>query len=70
MNLSISLIAQAIAAWMLVSTILIWFVARAKTNAPVMHAFSGFFLAIIPPLSLIYLLVLLLKKDEKEESFS
>ncbi len=42
---------------------LAYYLGRRKTQNPVLAGFVGAFLAIIPPLGLIYLAVLLLKKD-------
>lgn len=47
-----------------------YYLGRRKTQNPVLTGFLGAFLGVIPPLGLIYLVVLLLKRDVVSSSLA
>jgi len=49
--------------WVLLQTVLIYFLAKKKTQTPVIATVIGFLLSLLPPIGLIYLVVLVLKND-------
>lgn len=51
--------------FMLLISILSYYLGKRKTNTPMLATFIGMFLAFIPPLALIYLIVLVVKSDIK-----
>jgi hypothetical protein len=57
------LFGQVIAVWIIIATVLTYFLAKRKTQTPVIATILGFFLSFMPPLSMIYLIVLVLKND-------
>lgn len=61
MNINSLIFAELIV--VLIIGFLAYYLGRRKTQNPVLAGFLGALLAIIPPLGLIYLAVLLLKKD-------
>lgn len=63
MNISATLIGQLILVLMLVAGAFSYYLGRRKTQTPVLAALLGVVLAVIPPFALLYLLVLLFKKD-------
>ncbi|HCU64690.1 MAG TPA: hypothetical protein DF774_02900 [Rheinheimera sp.] len=63
MNISAIVIDQFIVVLMLVTGVFSYYLSRHKTQTPVLVAVPGMLLAVIPPFALLYLLVLLFKKD-------
>lgn len=65
MTLNIDFIGTFFLAFMSLIGILSYYLGRRKTNTPVLATFIGILLAFIPPLALIYLIVLVIKADVK-----
>lgn len=63
MNISATLIGQLIFVLKLVTGAFNYYLGCRKTQTPVLAALPGVVLAIIPPFALLYLLVLLFKRD-------
>jgi hypothetical protein len=63
MGINITFLGQIIAVWIVIATILTFFLAKRKTQTPIIATIIGFVLSFIPPVSMIYLIVLVLKKD-------
>ena len=49
--------------WVIFHTGVVYYLARRKTKNPMISTLVGFFLSIIQPIGLIYIVVLMLKKD-------
>lgn len=63
MNFNATLVGQVLIVFALVVGVLCYYFARGKTKNPTASALLGIFLSIIPPIGLIYLALLALKKD-------
>ncbi|WP_127022905.1 hypothetical protein [Rheinheimera mangrovi] len=63
MNLNATLVGQFIFIFALIMGAVCYYLGRRKTQTPVLASLLGVMLSIIPPLSLVYLVVLVLKKD-------
>lgn len=63
MAINAALLGQFVLIFALVMAAICFYLGRRKTPRPVFSAVVGFFLALVPPLVLVYLVVLLLKKD-------
>lgn len=63
MNINATLLGEFIALFALVMGAVCYYFGRRKTQAPVMTGLLGLVLSIIPPFGLVYLVVLVLKKD-------
>lgn len=63
MGINITFLGQIIAVWIVIATILTFFLAKRKTQTPIIATIIGFVLSFIPPVSMIYLIVLVLKND-------
>jgi len=63
MGISATVLGQVILAWVVIATILTYFLAKRKTQTPIMATVVGFLIAFIPPLSMIYIIALILKND-------
>jgi|TARA_R110000868_G_scaffold156442_4_gene383315 hypothetical protein len=63
MTLSPVLFAMAVLPFMIIVGVLGYYLGRRKTNTPVITAILGAIGGIIPPLGLIYLMLLTLKND-------
>lgn len=63
MEFNTTLLGQVIAAWIVIATVLTFFLAKRKTQTPIIATVIGFILSFIPPVSMIYLIVLVLKND-------
>lgn len=63
MNINITLVGQLIAIFAIIMAIVCFYLGKRKTQTPVLVSIIGFFSALVPPIALIYLLVLTLKKD-------
>ncbi|UJJ31945.1 hypothetical protein [Halopseudomonas maritima] len=68
MNINIALLGQVLAGWIVLATGLSAYLSVRKTQTPVLGSILGFVLAFIPPFSLLYLVVLVLKRDVKTAS--
>ena len=63
MDINTTLLGQVIGVWIVIATILTFFLAKRKTQTPIIATIIGFVLAFIPPVSMIYLIVMVLKND-------
>ncbi len=63
MEFNTTLLGQVIAAWVVIATVLTFILAKRKTQTPIIATIIGFILSFIPPVSMIYLIVLVLKND-------
>ena len=63
MNINATLAGQFLTIFILIVSLLSYFLGKRKTTTPKLAALIGAALSIIPPLGLIYLAVLVLKKD-------
>ncbi len=71
MDINAASVGQIVMAWVLIATALTYILAKRKTETPVLATVIGFFAALLPPISLIYIIVLVLKSDVvKNESTS
>ncbi|RUO58730.1 hypothetical protein [Pseudidiomarina insulisalsae] len=66
MNINMTVMGQFMAVFMLVVAALSYLLGKRKTHSPMIATAVGVLLALLPPLALIYLLVLALKKDVKK----
>lgn len=66
MNINATLFGQIIIVLAILMTVAGYYLGKRKTTTPVVTSVIGFFTAFIPPLSLIFLIVLVLKKDIEE----
>ena len=64
-----TILGQIILGWMVISSFLVFYLAKRKTGTPLMSVIINLLLSFIPLLSLIYIAVLSLKSDlvEKQE---
>jgi len=63
MNIGITVMAQILMVWIPVATFVSYILGKRKTESPKTTAFIGFLLSFIPPFSIIFLIILLLKRD-------
>jgi len=63
MEINITLLGQIVAVWIVIATVLTFVLAKRKTQTPIIATIIGFVLSFIPPVSMIYLIVLVLKND-------
>ena len=63
MNINGTLLGELIALLALIMAGVCYYLGRRKTQTPILAGFLGAVLTLIPPLGLIYLVVLVLKKD-------
>jgi hypothetical protein len=63
MNINATLLGEIILIAMMVIGILSYYLGKRKTNTPKIATLIGVLLSLIPPLGLIYLAALVLKKD-------
>ncbi|GAA0662483.1 MULTISPECIES: hypothetical protein [Rheinheimera] len=63
MNINATLVGQIMFVFVLVVGALSYYLGRRKTQTPVLAGLLGVVLCIIPPFALVYLVVLVLKKD-------
>lgn len=62
-NINATLMGQFMLLFIILITVISYFLGKKKTSTPKMTAFIGFLLAFIPPLGLIYIAFLVLKND-------
>ena len=65
MNFNATLIVQIVVLLAVLMPIMSYYLGKRKTETPIFAAVIGLFTAFIPPLALIYLIVLVLKPDLK-----
>jgi hypothetical protein len=63
LNINATLVGQIMFVFVLVVGALSYYLGRRKTQTPVLAGLLGVVLCIIPPFALVYLVVLVLKKD-------
>ncbi|MEH6482250.1 MULTISPECIES: hypothetical protein [Pseudoalteromonas] len=63
MNINATILGQFIIILAIVMAALGFFLGKRKTQTPVLASIIGFFSALVPPLALVYLIVLVCKKD-------
>jgi predicted PurR-regulated permease PerM len=63
MNISMTYLGETIFVLAIVFSILGFYLGKRKTQTPVLVTFLAFFSALIPPIGLIFLMVLACKKD-------
>jgi hypothetical protein len=63
MNINATLMGQFILVFAVIMAAVCFYLGKRKTQTPVIASAIGFFAALIPPLAIIYLIVLVLKKD-------
>ncbi len=63
MDINATLLGQTIIIWACIATILTYMLAKRKTETPILATVIGFFTAFIPPISMIYIIILVLKND-------
>lgn len=63
MNINATLLGQFIILFALIMGAVCYYIGRRKTQTPVLAGLLGVVLSIIPPFTLAYLVVLVLKKD-------
>ncbi|NRQ40958.1 hypothetical protein HRH59_00015 [Rheinheimera sp. YQF-2] len=68
MNINATLLGQVIFIFALVMGAVCYYLGRRKTQTPVLAGLLGIVLSIIPPFGLVYLVVLVLKKDVSSAS--
>jgi hypothetical protein len=70
LNINATLVGQVMFVFVLVVGALSYYLGRRKTRTPVLAGLLGIVLCIIPPFALVYLAVLVLKKDVGSTSSS
>ncbi|MDT3321910.1 hypothetical protein Q4Q52_19440 [Shewanella sp. SP1S2-4] len=63
MNINATLLGEIMIVFILVVGVLSYYLGRRKTQTPILAGLLGLVLSIIPPFGLVYLVVLVLKKD-------
>ncbi len=63
MNFNATLLGQAIFIFALIMLVLSYILGKRKTETPKTTAFIGFLTALVPPLAIVFLIVLILKND-------
>ncbi|GGF63122.1 hypothetical protein [Alteromonas lipolytica] len=63
MNINATLVGQMVFVLAVIMAVAGYFLGKRKTQSPVLTALIGFFSALMPPLALVFLTVLVLKKD-------
>jgi hypothetical protein len=63
LNINATLVGQIMFVFVLVVGALSYYLGRRKTQTPILAGLLGVVLSIIPPFGLVYLVVLMLKKD-------
>lgn len=63
MHINSTLLGQVIIVLAIIMAVLGYYLGKRKTQMPVLTSVVGFFSALLPPLALIFLIVLLVKND-------
>ena len=63
MNINATLMGQFVFVFAIIMATVCFYLGKRKTQTPIIASVIGFFSALIPPLAIIYLIVLVLKKD-------
>lgn len=70
MNINATLVGQVMFVFVLIVGALSYYLGRRKTQMPVLAGLLGIVLCIVPPFALVYLAILVLKKDVGSTSSS
>ena len=70
MNINATLLGQIIFLFVFILPIIFYYLGKIKTQNPILTAITGLFCAFIPPVALIFLIVLILKDDVQKENSS
>lgn len=68
MNINATFLGQFILILAIVMAVLGYYLGKRKTETPVLTAVIAFFTALIPPIALIFLMILVLKKDKGSQA--
>ncbi|MCH1918749.1 hypothetical protein L9G15_04815 [Shewanella sp. A3A] len=68
MNINATVIGQFVALFALIMGAVCYYLARRKTQTPILAALLGMVLSIVPLFGLVYLVILVLKKDVSSTS--
>jgi CDP-diglyceride synthetase len=68
LNINATLLGEIMIIFVLIVGVLSYYLGRRKTQTPVIAALLGVVLSLFPPFGLVYLVVLLLKKDVNSSS--
>ena len=68
MNINATLFGQIVIILAILMAIAGYYLGKRKTTTPVLTSVIAFFTAFVPPIALIFLIVLVLKKDVKENT--
>ena len=63
MNINATLFGQVVIALAVVMALLGYYLGKRKTQTPILTAVVAFFTALVPPVALLFLVVLVLKND-------
>jgi len=63
MNINATLLAEFVIGLAVFMAAICFYLGRRKTETPILVSVIGFFTAVIPPIALIYLLILVFKRD-------
>lgn len=63
MNINATLVGQLVIVLAVIMALVCFYLGKRKTQTPILAAIIGVFLALIPPLALVYLIVLVCKND-------
>jgi hypothetical protein len=63
MNINATIMGQFIIVLAVIMALVCFYLGKRKTQTPILASIIGFFSALIPPLALVYLIVLVCKKD-------
>lgn len=63
MSINATMFGQFIIVFAVIMALVTFYLGKRKTETPILASIIGFFSALIPPLALVYLIVLICKKD-------
>ena len=63
MSINATMFGQFIIVFAVIMALVTFYFGKRKTETPILASIIGFFSALIPPLALVYLIVLICKKD-------
>jgi ABC-type molybdate transport system permease subunit len=63
MNINVTVIGQFVIGLAVFMAAICYYLGRRKSETPVLVSIIGFFTAVFPPLALVYLLILVFKRD-------
>ncbi len=65
-----TLLGQTVVIWAFIATIITYMLAKRKTETPILATVIGFFAAFVPPISMLYIIILVLKNDVTKKDSS